>query len=123
MRFKSLVVAVATVLVSVTTLVAQQRRGGEGREFNCEEMAKHRTEVLQREVKLDETQAKSALEIYTKACKAGQEAQKANDKETAIKVRKESNDAIIALLTPEQAKLWKEYQDREREKRKARSGK
>lgn len=121
MRLKSLAVAAAAILVSVTSLMAQSR--GDGDRPNCDEMAKRRTETLKKEAKLDETQAKSALDIYTKACKGGVEAQKNNDKEAAIKIRKESTDAINALLTPEQAKLWKKYQEQRRDKRKSREGK
>lgn len=110
MKLKSLVVALVALVVSTSSLIAQQR-GGNG-QMDCNEMAKRRTETLKKEVKLDEKQEKSAYEVYLNSCKKAQQARKDQNREAAMKIRKQTSQSIDSILTTDQQKLWKLYQEK-----------
>lgn len=119
MKLKSLIVAAATLVLSTTTLMAQNR-GGE--KMDCEEMTKRRVETLTKEIKINAEQQKEVTKIYTKSCKDSQAAMQSQDREKIRQIREESNKAIEAILTPEQAKLWKEYLAKQPQRGQGRGG-
>lgn len=116
MKLTSLVVALAAIIVSTSSVMAQPKRGAEQR--NCNEMANRRTENLKKAVKLDDSQEKKAAEIYLKYCKESRIARQNNDKTAALKIRENITKEIDDLLTPEQQKLWKAEREKNTAQRK-----
>ena len=112
------ILSIVLLLSSITfATFAQQTPKKDGRtdrkrtelvDKTAEEIAKKRTEHIDKEVKLTEQQRKDVYALYLKEAKATIEAeQKASQTNTERKgnAKKGANDEVHKLLTPEQQKV------------------
>lgn len=116
MKLKVAVVAIAVTILSANYAMAQQR----GEKMDCAEMAKRRTESLNKAVTLNEKQTKEASEIFLKYCEESRQLRKDGNREEAMKMREKNEKDIDAILTPEQQKLWKKAKEEMAERAKSR---
>lgn len=120
---KLLLSLIAVIIISVTTVYSQGRRG---MNMSAEEMAKMRTKRINESLKLDDKQEKSVYNILLDSSKKMREVRSQSSRETMRdkmkKIHEDSNKKLEEVLTKEQLEKYKAHQEERRSSMRGRRG-
>lgn len=121
MRFQTVIIAVATLFLSISGAQSQNRTGraGSGKQLTKEQRIDRRVESLNQSLKLDEQQLKKIRTIITNSSDLLQSAASAHNTESMKQIRTQTNDAISKVLTSVQNEQYKVLQEQRKSKQRA----
>ena len=118
---KTLKLFLASILITLGTMVANAQPGGMGRggqRMDPEQMAKRRADMMKETVKLTDDQYTKVVELYKAQSeemqKLFQQGGQQQGREAMEKLQNEQNEKLKAILTEEQFKTWTESEQSRR---------